>query len=360
MDAVLILGHGSMREEANKTLFSIAGLLEKRLPGKMIKPAFMQFGKPDFFDGADACINAGADRVIVLPYFLASGDHVTKDIPGMIKKISEKNPAVQFILTKPIGVHSALTEVLAERIIESLQMETVEAQSGTYFKPDEIEAESFRIIDAELGMPEKKRIAAYPVIQRVIHATGDFAFAENMRFHPKAIEAGVKAVRAGKNILVDVHMVKSGINKTFLKKWGGRVICKVSEPDIATTAKASGQTRTETAIEKGAIENIGIVAIGNAPTALAKVMELVEDGIEITYNSDSRIIGDRPLESVMPFAPDLVIGVPVGFVNAVETKGELSEKGYPFITSLGRRGGSPVAAAIINAILRLAAVGPGE
>jgi len=356
MDAVLILGHGSMREEANKILFTIAGLLKKRVPDKMIQPAFMQFGKPDFFDGAEECIDAGAKRIIVLPYFLASGDHVTKDIPGMIEKISNKYPEVKFIFTKPIGIHNALIGVLAERIVDSIQNEVTTAQSRTNLKPEEIETESFRIIDAELGISEKDRIAPYPIVQRVIHATGDFAFADNMRFHQKAIEAGINAIRAGKNILVDVHMVESGINKTLLKKWGGRVICKISDPDIAALAKASGsgQTRTETAIEKGATENIGIVAIGNAPTALSKVMELIENGIEITHNSDSRIRGDRPLESVIPFLPDLVVGVPVGFVNAVERKDELAQKDYPFITSLGRRGGSPVAAAIVNAILKLA------
>ncbi len=356
MDAVLILGHGSMREEANRTLFSIAGLLKNRLPGKIIQPAFMQFGKPDFFDGANTCIDAGADRIIVHPYFLASGDHVTKDIPDMIENISKKHPTVQFIFTKPLGIHNALTSVVAERISESLQIEIAEAQSHIAVRPEEIEAESFRIIDTELGMPEKERSVSYPVVQRVIHATGDFSFAENMRFHSSAVETGIKAVRAGKNILVDVHMLESGINKTLLKKWGGKVICKISDPDIAELAKASGQTRTETAIERGAVENIGIVAIGNAPTALAKIMQIIEDGIEITDNSDSHIRGDRPLESVRPFTPDLVIGLPVGFVNAAETKDTLAEKGYPFITSLGRKGGSPVAAATVNAILKLAKI----
>jgi precorrin-8X/cobalt-precorrin-8 methylmutase len=202
--------------------------------------------------------------------------------------------------------------------------------------PLEIEAESFRIIEAELG-PTAFSPEQFAVVRRCIHATGDFSFAENLRFHPQAVEAGLRAIRAGKNILVDVNMAASGISKHLLAQFGGQVICRVAETEAAEWARDGLLTRAEAAVELAAKENIGIAVAGNAPTALLKIMELIERGV---------------------FSPDLVIGVPVGFVNAAESKEILSGKPYPFITALGRKGGTPVAVAAVNALLRLAAAGP--
>ena len=197
--------------------------------------------------------------------------------------------------------------------------------------PEEIEAESFRIIERELG-PTRFTPEEFSLVRRIIHATGDFSFAENLRFHPEAVRAGVRAIRSGRNILVDVNMAASGISARLLTPFGGRVICRVAEPETAAMAKANGTTRSEAAMARATGDNIGIVAVGNAPTALLKVMELIEQGL---------------------LAPDLVIGVPVGFVNAAESKDLLAEKPYPFLTALGRKGGTPVAVAAVNALLRL-------
>lgn len=199
-------------------------------------------------------------------------------------------------------------------------------------KPEEIEAESFRIIESELG-PTDFTPEQFAVVRRVIHATGDFSFAENLQFHPGAIDAALKAIRSGKNVLTDVNMSAAGVSKGILAKWGGKVYCRVGEPDVAVEAKRQGLTRSEVAITQAVERNIGIVAIGNAPTALLKVMEMIDRGV---------------------WRPDLVVGVPVGFVNAAESKALLAGKDYPFITVRGRKGGSPVAAAIVNALLRLA------
>ncbi len=197
--------------------------------------------------------------------------------------------------------------------------------------PQQIEAESFRIIEHELG-PTNFSPEEFAVVRRAIHATGDFSFAENIRFHPQAITAGLAAIRAGKNILIDVNMGKSGISKAILTRFGGEVICRVAEAETVTKAKAEGTTRSDAAMTRSIGNNIGIVAVGNAPTALLKVMQLIEQG---------------------HFTPDLVIGVPVGFVNAAESKELLAEKTYPFITALGRKGGTPVAVAMVIALLRL-------
>lgn len=199
-------------------------------------------------------------------------------------------------------------------------------------KPEEIEDESFRIIAAELG-PTTFSPAEFSVARRVIHATGDFSFKDTIRFHPQAIAAGLKAIRTGKNVLTDVTMAASGISKTILRRFGGTVLCGVGDPEVAAEARATDRTRSEVAIAKAIDRNVGIVAIGNAPTALLHTMAMIDQGL---------------------WQPDLVIGVPVGFVNAAESKQLLADKDYPFITALGRKGGSPMAAAIVNALLRLA------
>ncbi len=199
--------------------------------------------------------------------------------------------------------------------------------------PGDIEAKSFQIIEEEYG-PILCPHEQFKIIQRVIHATGDFTFKENMRFTKNAISKGIKSINAGKNILTDVTMVASGISKSMITENGCQVICKVADPEIAAKAKEKNKTRSEMAIAECIDDSIGIVAIGNAPTALIEAI---------------RIIREQNFTK-----PPLVIGVPVGFVNAAESKDLLVEKNDCYITSLGRKGGSPVAAAIVNAIIRLA------
>ncbi len=204
-------------------------------------------------------------------------------------------------------------------------------------EPQDIETESFRIIEEEFeertGInPDTLDPSEFAVIRRVIHATGDFSFAASIRFHDRAIEAGLAAIRSGKSILTDVNMATAGISRTLLEPYGGKIICRVADPEIAVLARTQGKTRSETALEEGIAENVGIVAIGNAPTALLAAIKLIEEGRA---------------------NPDLVIGVPVGFVNAEESKDILYEQDFPSITSLGRKGGTTVSVAIINALLRL-------
>ncbi|NOY39966.1 MAG: precorrin-8X methylmutase [Nitrospirae bacterium] len=197
-----------------------------------------------------------------------------------------------------------------------------------------IESDSFQVIE---GLLKGRSFSAeeLQVVMRVIHATGDPEYEELMELHPGAIDAALKAIKEGRDILVDVKMVESGISKKILDDFGGKTICLISDDNVIETAKADGKTRAEAAMEKAAESGrgIGIVAIGNAPTALLKVMEMVDNGI---------------------FMPDLIIGVPVGFIMAEESKAELMKKDYPFISCRGRKGGSSVAVAALNALLRIA------
>ncbi|MGM9654048.1 MAG: precorrin-8X methylmutase [Butyricicoccaceae bacterium] len=194
----------------------------------------------------------------------------------------------------------------------------------------EIEKRSFEIITELLG-DRKLDPENEPVIKRVIHTTADFEYADNLVFSPGAVAKGIEALRAGCHIVTDTSMAMSGINKTILGKLGGQVHCFIADPDVAEEAKARGITRSAVSMEKAAkLDKPCIFAVGNAPTALIALHELMEAGA---------------------VKPALIIGVPVGFVNVVESKELILQDDVPFIVARGRKGGSNVAAAICNAML---------
>ncbi len=200
-------------------------------------------------------------------------------------------------------------------------------------RPDEIEGESFRIILQELG-PHAFSARELPIVQRVIHATADFEYARLLAFSSTAIADGIRALRSGCRVLTDVQMTAVGISQPYLQRFGGSVRCAVAEPETVAMAQAEGITRSAAAIRRLAGDLPGaVVALGNAPTALFEVLRLTQAGCR----------------------PAMVVGVPVGFVNAAESKAALQESDLPYITVQGRKGGSTVAAAIVNALLRLAA-----
>ncbi len=193
-----------------------------------------------------------------------------------------------------------------------------------------IEEQSFRIIENKLkDIPFPQR----EVIKRVIHATADFEFKELVVFNNNVIERGIEAVRAGKNVITDVKMVKAGINSEALKKYGSEVKCFINDKEVYTSAKDSGKTRASCAFRLFKQELRGsIVAVGNAPTALFELCELIEEGVK----------------------PSLVVAAPVGFIGAKEAKEKILCCDVPSITVRGNRGGSTIAAAIVNALIKLA------
>ncbi len=197
-------------------------------------------------------------------------------------------------------------------------------------KPQEIEKQSFAIITRELaGRTFPKGVDE--VVKRVIHTTADFDYADTLCFSPGAIERALQALRAGATVVTDTNMALSGISKGTLAKLGGQACCFMAEPAVAQEAGQRGVTRAVVSMER-AVDLTGptIFAIGNAPTALIRLHELIEEG---------RV------------RPALVIGVPVGFVNVVEAKELFLGGDTPYIIARGRKGGSNVAAAIVNALL---------
>ncbi len=197
--------------------------------------------------------------------------------------------------------------------------------------PKDIENKSMQIIEEEC---KARHIVLDPktsaVVKRVIHTTADFDYANNLVFANNAFEAALEALKGGANIFTDTKMAFSGINKTALDKLGCKAHCFISDEDIATSAKEQGTTRAVAAVNKATeFGNKSIFVIGNAPTALIRIYELIEEG---------------------KLMPALVVGVPVGFVNVVESKELILQTSVPAIVARGRKGGSNVAAAIVNAL----------
>lgn len=206
-------------------------------------------------------------------------------------------------------------------------------------RPGEIERGSMAIIDAELaarGIALEAENAA--VIRRCIHASADFDYAENLRFTPEAVKRAVEALRGGAQIVTDTNMAKAGVSLAGLEKLGGGVHCFMAEPEVAAAAKKAGTTRAAAAVACAAARFPGAVyAVGNAPTALYALADRIGEGLR----------------------PSLVVAVPVGFVNVVESKERVfvscEEAGVPCIAAMGRKGGSSIAAAVLNALIYTAA-----
>ena len=201
-------------------------------------------------------------------------------------------------------------------------------------KGQSIEDESMQIIENEIGSHSYNE-HEWPIVRRIIHSTADFDFARDNKiiFQKNAVQSGLDALKNGCSIIVDVNGIVGLMNKQNPKDFGNNVICNISEPSLIEASKKENKTRAQMSMRIAKEDmNGGIVVIGNAPTALLEVMEMIRE--EITK-------------------PALVIGIPVGFVSAVESKDELAKMDIPFITNQGRKGGSPCASAIINALYKL-------
>ena len=204
----------------------------------------------------------------------------------------------------------------------------------TKVAPSEIESLSFKIIEEEAG-DHGLNDAEWAVVRRLIHTTADFEFIENTRFHPQALGAGIAAIRSGAANITDTRMAQAGITRRHLAQFGCEVHCYIDDPEVVTAAKRGNSTRAAAAVSQAKeLLHGGMAVIGNAPTALIELVRLHEQGI---------------------LQPALVVGMPVGFVNAAEAKELLMASGLVYISVAGRKGGSAVAAATVNALANLAA-----
>ena len=196
-------------------------------------------------------------------------------------------------------------------------------------KPQEIEDQSFDIIESEAG-DHGFNALEWPVVRRMIHTSADFEYIRTVRFNKDAVQAGIQAIRSGCAIVTDTHMAREGIRKKEVSSFGCQVSCLIKDPEVAAQALKNGTTRALAAVDM-ACETLGqgIYVVGNAPTALLRLIEHIRSG---------------------KVSPALVIGFPVGFVNAAESKDELMTLDIPYMTNKGRKGGSNIAAAVVNAL----------
>lgn len=318
---ILMVGHGSPRQEANDGFIATAARVAARL-GAAVLPTFFSLARPNIEDQVARLAAEGVRRIVLMPYFLYTGQHVSKDIPALLAACRAKFPGVAIDVLPTLEGDAGLEDVVVDRL------RPYAAAGGLPTDGGAIERQSHALIGQYLDAGGPQDPAERAIVRRVIHATADFSFARSLKIHPEAVRRGRDALAAGRPVLCDVRMLQAGITRT-----AGEVLCVIGDAETARLAAARGSTRAAAAMEVLADRIDGaIVAVGNAPTALWKLMEMAAHG------------GPRPA---------LVVGLPVGLVGARESKLALMESGLVYVTNTSTRGGSPAAAAAVNAIALL-------
>lgn len=340
--AILLLGHGSRRKQANAGLEHLAVLAQAGL-GMQVLPAYFQFERPDLADGVERLVGEGATEIIIIPALLFPGVHMREDIPAALEELRERyGERVRLVLTEGFGPDPRLAEIVGERVRSAVAASNGDGASAPEVpaqaditNPESIIGRSRSLIESSLGLPYLEQFPPREgeIVRRVVHALGNPDAARLLRFHPAAVDAALAAIRRGAVLYTDVRMVKMGINRTALRGFGGRVVCMTHHPRVHALAREQGLTRSMVAVRAfGELLTGSVAVIGNAPTALAEVLRQSEAG----------------------FRPALIVGTPVGFVGAAEVKARLEGQDAPYITMIGNQGGSTVAVSIVNALLALA------
>lgn len=330
----IVLGHGSRVEETKEILAGIAATLKNRLQSERVRFAALQFNEPDLPGVISSMANEGVTDIVVMPLFLVDGNHVRQDIPEIIQDESRKYPSIKIKVTDHIGADVRIADILIERVHGALA--AVESGNGSAMKisePAEIEKESFRIIERVADLTAFSDTQK-TIVKRMIHASGDLSLSGVVSISDGAVKAGMDALRGCCPIVADVRMVAVGVNDRRACIHDNSILCRIDDTAIADEAKRVGKTRSAMAIRslKGHLDG-AVVTIGNAPTALFELLDIVREGA---------------------IKPALVIGTPVGFVGAAESKEALVQSGLEYITVRGTRGGSALAASAINALLMIA------
>ena len=329
----IILAHGSRNElEVREALDRLVEGVKAFIPREVeVRWAALRFNHPDLKEAVELLKARGVNKIVVVPYFLFWGRHVAEDIPRLVEELRGIHPDVEILVSNPIGLSRCLIEQVAGRIGEAVS-ELIPEGSDLPETPQAIEQKSFELVERllpPLDLSEEERW----VVKRIVHSAGDPQVSALVRFHPRAIPAALAAIREGRPIFTDVRMVLAGINHKLAGEFGCEVRCALDEPGVEERASREGITRGMAAF-RSLGERLGrsIVVVGNSPTSLLALLELAGRGIR----------------------PDLIIGMPVGFVRAREAKEELMKRDIPYIAVEGTRGGSAMAAAAMNALLELA------
>jgi precorrin-8X/cobalt-precorrin-8 methylmutase len=369
---LVVVGRGTSDPDANSEISKLTRMLEEGMGFGTSFVCYSGTARPAVRDGLTAAAKLGHRRIVVFPYFLFDGVLV-KRVYAAADTLQKQHPELEVLKAGYLGVHEDVADVFLERALEGVegratmncslckyrvQIVGFESQVGTpqsahhlkmraslsqsegkpiqkawkAYEPHPIEKESFRIIESERDwsdVPEPERA----VVQRLVHTSGDFAITENLFFSPGSVDSGVRSLLRCRVVVTDVTMVESGFKRALLEELGIKTWCGVHDRETEIMARESNLTRSAAGIRR-AFELFGnnvIVAIGDAPTALSETLRLVNQ-----HN----------------WRPQLVIGLPVGFVGTRESKEELIRcLNVPRISNRGTRGGSPWASAVINALM---------
>lgn len=332
---VIVLAHGSRGERGKSEIPEVLTRITNGLSSLLsqdaeIIGASLQFNNPDLEEAVGLLIDRGVKEIIIAPYFLFTGRHLTEHLPQDLDKLRKAYPGTTFMVTDNLGLQDYFIELMSRRITD-ICPDLLPYTASDIDAPGDIEKQSMEIVDKLL--PPELEGDIRIVTRRIVHASGDPFIAKSIKFSSSAIQSGIEAILKGCTIYTDVRMVAAGISARLAKSSGCSIICALSET-YARNEQEKISTRAAAGIYAlKAKLNGSIVAIGNAPTALLALIELVDKG---------------------QASPALVLGMPVGFVQASESKAELMKRDIPYITVQGTRGGSALAAASVNALLKLA------
>ena len=342
---LILAGHGSEFGSYKETVEQLAAIIRKRSHFLTVKVGFMELSSPSIHDALASAVEAGAEKLIVVPVLLAESRHTMQDIPkllGMEKGRNRGNLSfksrgnVEVVYCRPIGADRRLADIILDRAAEALK--DLGLGTSTQLRSDagnEIFEESLKIVRRLLAKDfEKIDSHVVPVVERVVHATADPEYAHLLAFSNDAIAVGVQALRSGADVVTDVKMVGSGVNARIVRRFGGRVLTYTDDERTIELADKMRLTRTAAAMQVAAEDGLDgdIVVVGNSPTAAFAVADLVDRGVA---------------------KPALVIATPVGFVKASESKDKVSTLPVPYVITRGVKGGSAVAVAIMNSLLSI-------
>jgi precorrin-8X/cobalt-precorrin-8 methylmutase len=325
--AYIILAHGSEDAGANDKFLGFSARLASRLPAEKVVPSFFQFADPSLEQVVDWLVGEGVFNIKIVPYFLHNGKHLKKDLPDRVRAVLKKySTSINIEILSSLCDDIMLEDLLVDRIGVG-----VSDRADLPVLGEKIEARSHDIISRRLD----RTLFTYgekAVVRRVIHATADFSFAESIRVQKNAISRGTQALKEKAPVICDSSILVSGITKTQ-----SEIKCAIKDEDVFVTAKKENTTRAVAAMRKlSKYMDNSIIAIGNAPTALWEVIDMCNSG---------------------HIKPALVVGIPVGFVGALESKTALYCSEIPYITNLSPKGGSTCAAAAVNALAVMALQG---
>jgi precorrin-8X/cobalt-precorrin-8 methylmutase len=341
---LIIIGHGSKLPHNRENLEKLADILRKRSKFKTVEISFMVRNKPTISEAIESLAKKGVSKIVLIPAFLAPGVHTTREIPELIE-LKEKEPllterGIELVYGEPLGSDERIAEIIEEKALKALGQEANEANVMTdayaIAASNKIVKTSMSLIRQALGDSLDSVPASHvPIIERVVHATADPEFAKLLVISEKAVAAGVAAIKAGANVVTDVKMVKAGINEARVKKFGAKILTYIDDARVVKLANDESITRSAAAVRLAVKDGLdgAIVLIGNAPTAAFELAEAVRQGLA---------------------KPALIVAVPVGYVGAAESKETVADLPIPFVIVKGRKGGSPIAVAVFNALLTMA------